>query len=73
MNNAQHPLYFGSKASATSRKIPGIHDNARAVFELAVFEKFALKIGCHEMNKKVFFLEHSFCDVVRNQMIAGGL
>ncbi len=66
MNNAQHPFYFGnSKTRQINWGTAPLHKKAR---KQNIFLKALAKlIGCHKDNRAVFYHDHSFCDLVKNQ------
>lgn len=60
-------MYFGkNKDSPLVWKTQNDYKFA-AMKEVAMAQIFAEKNGCHQKNKKVFFLDHSYCDLVKNQ------
>jgi hypothetical protein len=68
MNNAQHPMFFGKNKNSQSVWNSPNEYQKKAMLEVAVAQIFAEKTGCHLKNKKVFLHQHSFCDMVKNQV-----
>lgn len=67
MNNAQHPAYFG-KNKGNKIALDKTKFKKRGLTEIAIFQAFAHKMGCHASNQAVFFHDHSFCDQIGNQV-----